>query len=396
MLPKRIKMPISLSMKRGATGKWLPQTVQGRDFESFLPFKLPPSPPLDWSPELISSFGRATAGAARLDGAARLLPHLNLFLYSYVRKEAVLSSQIEGTQSSLSDLLKHESEVAPGVPIDDVTEVSSYVQAINEGVRRVRLGEELSLDFILDLHKMLLASGRGASKEPGKVRQGQNWIGGLTPDRAIFVPPPHGHVLEALNNLIEYFNKSSDHTLVKAALSHVQFETIHPFRDGNGRIGRLLITLLLCKEKVISEPMVYLSLYFKEHRNEYYEQLQQVRTAGDWESWLVFFFNGVAEVAESAFKLTGKIQELFELDSKLIRESGGRKSRGMLELYRALQQAPGLTIPRAHKILGETVSRPTLYAAAIELNKLGIISTDVNDQNVQMLFYDKYLLLLRS
>jgi Fic family protein len=384
-------------MKRGLTGKWVPRTVEGRDYDAFLPHELPPKKPsLEWSADLVNALTRAATSVSRLDGAARLLPNLHLFLYTYIRKEAVLSSQIEGTQSSLSDLLMHESEVVPGVALDDVAEVSSYVKAINDGVRRTRAGERLSVDLLLDLHKTLLSNGRGSSKDPGKIRVTQNWIGAKTPDRAIFVPPPPDQVHPALSSLIEYCNGSSDHILVKAALAHLQFETIHPFRDGNGRIGRLLITLLLCKDGLISEPLVYLSLFFKERRDEYYEQLQAVRISGDWEKWLKFFFLGVAEVTESAFALTGQIQQLFANDEKLIRDKAGRKARGMLEMYRALQQAPVLTISRAAEILDDTVSRPTLYAAASELAKMGLVSSVLNKQGIQLHIYNKYFDLISS
>ena len=383
-------------MRRGLTGAWVPQSVGGRDYDSFRPTGLPPSPALTWNETQLNLLLRATAGASRLDGAARLLPQLQLFLYSYIRKEAVLSSQIEGTQSSLSDLLRHESELTPGVPLDDVTEVSGYAQALNIGVDRMQAGEELSVELILDLHRILLSNRRGASKDPGKIRSGQNWIGGKTPDRAIFVPPPSNEVIGLLERLIDYCNNSTDHVLVKSALAHVQFETIHPFRDGNGRIGRLLITLMMCKGGIISEPLIYLSLYFKENRDEYYKMLQDVRINGDWEAWLSFFLTGVSEVTESAFKLTGKIQKLFEHDSKRIRDNGGRKAHGMLELYRALQQSPALTITRAAKLISDSVTKPTLYAAAEALKEMKLISIELNDQSIQVLVYDEYLDLIRG
>jgi Fic family protein len=381
-------------MQRGLAGSMLPQSVEGRDYESFLPKKLPPDPSIQWTSDLFEKFARAVENVSRLDGAARLLPDLDLFLYTYIRKEAVLSSQIEGTQSSLSDLLMLESEVAPGVPEDDTAEVLRYVNAVKDGIRRIRTGEQITLEMLLDLHRILLSTGRGSDKDPGEIREKQNWIGGATPDRARFVPPPPGEVRILLEELVYYWTNSKDHTLVKAALAHVQFETIHPFRDGNGRIGRLLITLLLCKEKLISEPMVYLSLFFKENRDQYYSHLQSVRTTGDWESWLSFFFEGISEVTDSALLMTKKIQNLFEDDMKLIRQNGGRKSRGMLELYRAIQQAPILTISHAGDLLQNVISKPTLYAAATELAKLGILEVQLNRQNVQIHIYRKYLDLL--
>lgn len=383
-------------MQRGPTGVWVPQSWQGRDFEAFVPHVLPPRPDIQWDPSLIQLFSRASAGVARLDGAARLLPDLHLFLYSYVRKEAVLSSQIEGTQSSLSDLLMHENEMIPGVPFDDVVEVSNYVAALDEGIARVRQGENISIDLLLDLHRILLAEGRGAARDPGCVRGGQNWIGGATPDRAIFVPPPVAEVRPSLETLLAYVRESADAPLLKAALAHVQFETIHPFRDGNGRIGRLLITVMLCSEKIISEPMVYLSHYFREHREDYYQKLQVVRETGDWEDWLRFFWTGLAEVTESAFEMTGQIQELFEKDSGVIRAEGGRRAHGMLELFRALQKTPVLTIAKASEHLAGTVSKPTLYAAANRLVELGIVSQGISSQGVQYYLYDRYVDILRK
>ena len=383
-------------MKRGLTGKWIPQSIQGRDYEAFLPNALPPTPTIEWSNQIVDALSKAIGSVARLDGAARLLPDLHLFIYSYIRKEAVLSSQIEGTQSSLSDLLMFETEAAPGVPLDDVTEVVRYVEAIDNGVKRILAGEDISLSFILDLHKTLLTTGRGSNKDPGKLRETQNWIGGASPDRAKFVPPPPERVSECLIELLTYWQQSKDHTLIKAALIHLQFETIHPFRDGNGRIGRLLITLLLCQEKLIAEPMVYLSLYFKANRDEYYEKLQSVRTNGNWEDWVVFFLKGITEVTESAFAMTQNIQNLFKTDLKIIRENGGRKLVGMLEVYRAAQESPIFTVPKAERLLHGSISRPTIYTATAELVKLGILSAIENESSDTKAYaYSKYIALLR-
>lgn len=383
-------------MQRGKTGILKPASVSGRDFETFTPLDLPPSPNIQWDSELVLLLTRAASGAARLDGAAKLLPDLDLFLYTYIRKEAVLSSQIEGTQSSLSDLLLLESEVTPGVPADDTEEVFRYVRALNTGIERIRAGEALTVQLILDLHRILLSGGRGSQKDPGTVRTSQNWIGGATPDRSIFVPPPPEEVGHLLEKTFRYLSESKDHTLVKAALAHLQFESIHPFRDGNGRIGRLLVTLLLCQDKLISAPMVYLSLYLKENRGQYYDELQKVRMTGDWESWLLFFLRGVSEVTESAFALAQQIQALFERDADTIRLKGERKARGQMELYRALQQSPVLTISKASEILKDSVSKPTLYSAAESLSKMGILTTKVDEKGVQVHFYREYLELITS
>lgn len=382
-------------MDRGLTGLWLPQSVNGRDYDAFIPKDLPPDPPIQWTSELLDKFTKAIESVSRLDGAVRWIPNIHLFLYSYIRKEAVLSSQIEGTQSSLSDLLMLENEIAPGVPEEDASEVLRYVKALTEGVKRIQAGEQISLKMLLDLHHILLSTGRGSDKEPGQIRKGQNWIGGQTPDRARFVPPPASEINQLLNRLVKYWTSSKDHVLVKAAFVHVQFETIHPFRDGNGRIGRLLITLLLCQEKLILEPMIYLSLYFKKHRNDYYNHLQNIRTSGNWEAWLFFFLEGLSEIADSALTIIKKVQNLFENDLEIIRQKGGRKSRGMLELYKAIQQVPVLTIPHAGEILKNIISKPTLYTAAGELTQLGILETKLNSQNIQVYVYQKYIDFLK-
>jgi Fic family protein len=258
----------------------------------------------------------ANQALGRLDGLASILPDPSLFIYFNVRKEAVLSSQIEGTQSSLSDLLLFESEEVPGVPIEDVQEVSNYVAAMNHGLRRLQEGFPLSLRLIREIHKVLLARGRGSDKHPGEFRTSQNWIGGTRPGNAAFVPPPPERVTECMGALETFLHRESPDLplLIKAAMAHVQFETIHPFLDGNGRLGRLLITFLLHIAGAIREPILYLSLYFKTHRQQYYELLNSVRTTGDWETWLEFFLNGVKETSAQAAQSAHAILTLLEQD----------------------------------------------------------------------------------
>ncbi len=276
--------------------------IGGEDVRLYVPRPLPPDPPLALGPEDIDRLERANRALGRLDALAQLLPDPDLFLYFYVRKEAVLSSQIEGTQSSLSDLLLFETDSAPGVPLDDVQEVSRYVAAMNHGIERLRGDFPLSLRLVREIHEKLLAKGRGAGKEPGQFRRSQNWIGGSRPGNAFYVPPPPEMVVECLGRLEKFIHDDpvKTPTLLKAALVHVQFETIHPFLDGNGRLGRLLITLILCNEGALRQPLLYLSLYFKQHRERYYELLQRVRTTGDWESWIRFFLEGVEQTAGQA------------------------------------------------------------------------------------------------
>jgi Fic family protein len=275
-------------MERGPTGQFDATRVGGEEVRAFVPNPLPPEPPLKLSGGRQRLLERAILALGRLDSITTLLPDPQLFLYAYVRREAVLSSQIEGTQSSLSDLLLFELEEAPGVPFDDVVEVSNYVAALEHGMARLRGGFPLSNRLIREMHEQLLARGRGSEKQPGEFRRSQNWIGGTRPGNAHFVPPPPS-LVDALMSALErtFYEPAAQYpVLVTAALAHVQFEAIHPFLDGNGRIGRLLIPLLLHDAGILQQPLLYLSLYFKQHREEYYRQLDRVRAAGDWEAWL--------------------------------------------------------------------------------------------------------------
>ena len=271
-------------MKRPLQGEYILISTVGEKARAFVPAPLPPLPPIDWtSGGLRQRFDDALLALGRLDSVSMLLPDVSLFLYTYVRKEAVLSSMIEGTQSSLSDLLLFEADQQPGVPLDDVREVSNYVAALDHGLSRLRTGFPLSLRLLREMHERLLASGRGARMTPGEFRRSQNWIGGTRPGTAVFVPPPPERVAECMGKLELFLHDQPQPTpvLLKAALAHVQFETIHPFLDGNGRLGRLLITLLLCEQKALREPMLYLSLYFKTHRHLYYDLLNRVRLDGN-------------------------------------------------------------------------------------------------------------------
>jgi Fic family protein len=277
-------------MKR-TTGRLLRIGTGDDAYQAFVPAPLPPVPSLKLSTADRDLIERASRALEKLDGMTTLLPDTSLFIYAYVRKEALVSSQIEGTQSSFSDLLLFESDQVPGVPIEDVREVSDYVAALDHGLARLRGGFPLSLRLLREIHGVLLRSGRGSDKTPGEFRRSQVWIGGSRPSNARFVPPPTDKVAECMGALEKFLHTDSAQmpTLVKAALAHVQFETIHPFLDGNGRLGRLLITILLCAEGALSEPILYLSLHFKTRRPEYYDHLQRVRTQGDWEGWIRFF-----------------------------------------------------------------------------------------------------------
>ena len=328
----------------------------------------------------------------RLDGLSLLLPDPRLFLYTYVRKEAVLSSQIEGTQSSLSDLLKHEFKNTPTAIEADVTEVSCYVAAMELGLARLREGAPLSLRLLREIHACLLSHGRGSSKEPGEFRRSQNWIGGSRPGNATFVPPPPDALLEALGALEKFLHDDPVKTrpLVKAALAHVQFETIHPFLDGNGRLGRLLITLLLCAEGILSQPLLYLSLHFKEHRSEYYRLLQHVRLTGDWEEWLEFFLQGVVRTAESATLTARRLLDLFQND----REKLHGESATVLRLHAQLQQKPVLSVSAAARELG--VTHPTATKALRTLDQKQIVSEITGSDYRRVYTYTHYLKILNE
>lgn len=294
----------------GRAGTFVSANSGPEDYSAFIPKPLPPNPPLEITPRLQGLLDRANQALGRLDGVTLLLPDPDQFLYTYIRKEAVLSSQIEGTQSSLSDLLLFENDAAPGVPLNDARETLSYIEAMNHGLRRLASGElPLSLRLLREVHARLLAGTRGADKTPGEFRATQNWIGGTRPGNARFVPPPAHEVMGAMGALERFLHDDPVQTpiLLKAALAHAQFETVHPFLDGNGRVGRLLITLLLCSEGVLSRPLLYLSLYLKRNRDAYYERLQAVRTESAWEQWLEFFLEGVVEVAESATQTAQRI-----------------------------------------------------------------------------------------
>lgn len=373
-------------------GSLLRSSVAGEEVEAFLPPPLPPDPPLDMG-RLLAPFERATRGVGLLDGVTSVLPDTQLFLYMYVRKEALLSSQIEGTQSSLSDLLLFESDELPGLPIDDVREVSNYVAAMQHGLTRMREGMPLSLRLLREIHGILLAKGRGHSKQPGEFRHSQNWIGGTRPGNALFVPPPPDRLMECLAALETFIHADAPSIppLLKAGLVHVQFETIHPFLDGNGRLGRLLITLMLCADGILREPLLYLSLYFKSHRQTYYELLQGVREKGDWEAWMDFFLTGVGETAHQAAGAAREILDLFEADRRRI-EALGRPAASALRVHQLLQSHPILKIPDAAKRLG--VSAPTVGTAVQLLVGLGLLRETTGKRRGRAFVYSPYLAIL--
>ncbi|HDP94598.1 MAG TPA: Fic family protein [Candidatus Aminicenantes bacterium] len=382
-------------MARGMSGEYVVSRVGGEEVRAFVPFPLPPQPPLDLSGSLNKKLEKAHLALGRLDSITSLLPEPGIFLYTYVRHEAVMSSQIEGTQSSLEQLMLFELNAAPGVPLNDVAEVSNYVAAMTHGMQLLKNGLPLCNRVLREMHVKMLAGGRGSSKSPGEFRRSQNWIGGIRPGKAHFVPPPPDRV-EACMAEFERFLHADDlpfGTLVKAALAHVQFETIHPFLDGNGRIGRLLISFILHQEGVLAEPLLYPSLYFKQNRDEYFHRLDQVRSRGEWEGWLNFFLEGIERTAHNAVNTAHKLESLFQRDRGSIRKAGGQAS-STLRVFNQLCRRPLLTISEVSKQTG--LSAPTVTKAVNALIDLGIVRELTGKKRNRVFGYQGYITILNQ
>lgn len=372
-------------------GRYVETSVGGERVRAFVPPSLPPAPPLQIEP-LLGRLSAADRALGRLDGVTLLLPDKALFLYMYVRKEAVLSSQIEGTQSTLSDLLLFETEAAAGSPIDDIREVSNYVDAMMYGLER--LNElPISLRLIREMHDRLMRGARGGTKSPGEFRTSQNWIGGTRPGNAVYVPPPVNELMSSLGELEKFIHADTPGIppLIKAGLIHVQFESIHPFLDGNGRLGRLLITLFLCSQRILRQPLLYLSLYFKQNRMDYYRLLQEVRERGTWEAWLEFFLDGVTKTADQAFETATAIVDLFKADRTRIAAIGDRAGSA-LRLHELLQQNPYLTAPVAVEKSGLTM--PTVNSAFAELQRLSVVTEVTGKRRGRVYCYKAFLDIL--
>lgn len=381
-------------MRRGPTGRYEITEIAGESIRAFIPNPLPPQPPLEMTAQRQQLLERGTLALGRLDSISLLLPDPDLFLYAYVRREALLSSQIEGTQSSLAQLLLFELEEVPGVPaVDDVVEVSNYVAALNHGLERLKEGFPLSNRLIREMHEILLSRGRGSEKAPGEFRHTQNWIGGTRPGNAHFVPPPPQYVQDCMSDLERFLHNVNNPypTLVKAALAHVQFETIHPFLDGNGRIGRLLIAFILHHDRLLSQPLLYLSLYFKQHRAEYYRLLDQVRAEGDWEAWLDFFLEGVEKTASNAVETAKRLLALFEQDEQKIQASG-RAASTTLHVFHAMCKRPLVTLNQVCERTG--LSFPSASRSMQVLTNLGIAREVTGQRRNRVFAYQKYLDIL--
>jgi Fic family protein len=372
-------------------GRFVETPVAGETVRAFVPPPLPPVPTIDVL-GLLDRLSLAERALGRLDGITMLLPRQELFLYMYVRKEAVLSSQIEGTQSTLTDLLRFETEAQAGQPIDDIREVSNYVDAMMYGLERLE-DLPLSLRLIREMHARLLQSGRGGTKDPGEFRRSQNWIGGTRPGNALYVPPPVTELDNCLGAFERFMHDDQSRlpALIKAGLLHVQFETIHPFLDGNGRIGRLLVTLYLCVNGVLQKPLLYLSLFLKTHRADYYRLLQEGREHGQWEAWLDFFLAGVADTANQAFDAATRIVDLFKEDRERISAQSDRAGSS-LRIHELFQQHPFLTANQLVEYTG--LSAPTVNAALADLQRFGILEEITGRKRGRVFSYRAYLTIL--
>lgn len=377
-------------MHRPPPGEYRTVSTAGEPFRAFVPAALPPLPPIDWNPALRRRFDDALVALGRLDAVSTLLPNAALVLYSFIRKEAVLSSQIEGTQSSLADLLLYEIDEQPGVPVEDAQEVSRYVAALEHGLARLRGGFPLSLRLISEMHAVLLDHPQGRGKTPGEFRRSQVWIGGTRPGNAVFVPPPADAVADCLGDLERFLNDVPESTppLIKAALAHVQFETIHPFLDGNGRIGRLLIVLQLVHDGLLREPLLYPSLFFKKHRPLYYELLNAVRLQGDWERWLDYFAEGIEQSATQAVATAKQLLALVDKDRDRI-ATMGRSAISALAVLQALQRQPVTSAAALVKATGLALA--TVNRMLVQLVDAGIVSELTQRQRDRIFSYRAYV-----
>ena len=383
-------------MQRGAIGRYEVTIAGGEQVRAFVPVPLPPVPPIVLDGPLQQALEAATIALGRLDARSDNLPESALLLYAYVRKEAALSSQIEGTQSSFSDLLLFEMAEAPGVPLADVTEVSNYVAALEHGGKRLADGFPLSNRLLREMHAVLLSTGRGSALAPGEFRRSQNWIGGTRPGNAAFVPPPSHAVEHCMGDLEQFLHADDDGlpVLIRAALAHLQFETIHPFLDGNGRLGRLLITLLLTVRGLLRQPLLYLSLYLKQHRADYYDLLDHVRHTGDWEAWIAFLLEGVRTTAEGAVATSRRLAVAFAEDRAKVERTAGSRAGSALRVYEALRQRPVLRLSTVCELTG--LSFPTASSSMKLLVQEGIVREVTGRKRNQVFLYSQYVSILNE
>lgn len=379
-------------MQRGIQGELLKQGKGTAAFRAFCPRPLPPEPELRFDARLKRILSKADQTLGRLDGLSSVLPHPDLLIDFYIRKEAVLSSQIEGTQSTLSELLLFELEAAENAS-DDVREVSNYVAAMQHGLARLMDDFPLSGRLLREMHRILLRIGRGSDRTPGEFRVSQNWIGGTRPGNALFVPPPVAEMQRALDQFESFMNDDAAEfpVLIQCALLHLQFETIHPFLDGNGRLGRLLMTLLLVERGVLSQPLLYLSLYLKQHKQRYYGLLQKVRMQGDWEEWVEFFLEGVITTSERAVRLAKEILELFRRDESRLQDLGTRRGSA-LSVMRVLQRSPYVSTRSVVKRSG--LAFGTVSTVLDTFCEMGLLVELTGKERGRIFGYREYLDLL--
>jgi len=385
-----------VTARRGGTrqtsvraGRYVPQPT---GYSAFVPAPFPPTD-LELDPRLVDLLERATLALGKLVGSGAVLPDPDLFVWMYVRREAVLSSQIEGTEASLIDLLEWEVQQKRTQRRGDVREITNYISALRYGLGRVK-ELPVSLRLIREIHESLMTGVRGgeSSKTPGEFRKSQNWVGGPSPTTARYVPPPVDEMHRALDEFEKSLHASSRlPVLLRIGLAHAQFETIHPFLDGNGRVGRLLITFLLIEEDVLTEPLLYLSIYFKRHRQEYYDRLQDVRDRGDWEGWLAFFLEGVKTVSDEALSTAQKIVRLREEKRQLIADKLGRRASNGQQLLEGLFRRPYINVGAAEEITG--LSQPAANSLVNEMEKIGLLTEVTGRKRYRMFEFSEYMRL---
>jgi len=391
--PSTVARAPTKSASTGRSGRYISQPA---GYRAFIPNTLPPHPPVAMDEEMWNLLSKADLAVGRLDGSTETLPNPDLFVFMYVRREAVLSSQIEGTQASLIDVLEFEAQAAePGQP-EDVAEVVNYVAAMNEGL--LRLAKlPVSLRLIREIHARLMQGVRGAERNPGEFRTSQNWVGppGSTLQTARYVPPPPHEMRQALDNFEKFLHSDQPMpALIKVGIVHSQFETIHPFLDGNGRVGRLLITFLLCEKEILKRPLLYLSHYFKSNRTEYYDRLQAVRDRGDWEGWLKFFLQGVAQVAEEATLNARQIVKMREEHRDLILSRLGRPSGKALQLLERLYFRPIVSVQAVADVTG--LSFANANSLARQLETVGLLRETTGRKRNRRFSYHPYLTLFQE
>lgn len=378
-------------MIRGLQGAKVRRAAGEEPFQAFVPNPLPPLPSLVYNAELRRELSRADQMVGRLDGLSTLIRHPEMLINFYIRKEAVLSSQIEGTQSTLTELLLFE--IAPETGSDDTLEVSNYVRAMRHGLRRLKEGFPLSLRLIREMHSILLETGRGSRSTPGEFRTSQNWIGGSRPGNAFYVPPPVEEMSIALDAFERFLHQGAEEfeVLVQCALFHVQFESIHPFLDGNGRLGRLLITLLLVERGVLTQPLLYTSLYLKQNRDRYYDLLMKVRYEGDWEEWILFFLRGVSSTAEKANALARNLLNLFDRDDARLQGVDARRRGSAMQVLGKMREMPYTSPPR---LAEATALSFNTVVSALELLKSLRVIEEMPSTRGRLFLYARYIALM--